>query len=191
MLIVGNVLVSDELIEKCFCCSLPQCKGECCVQGNVGAPISPEEVADLEENYPVYQQYMTDEGIAVIQQNHGNTFVFQDDGTFTTPLLPSSQACAFSFTENGITQCAIEKAFIFQKIVFRKPLSCFLYPIRMRRVGDYIALNYDHWDICASAREYGNQRHLPIYRFLEEPLTQLFGKEWFALLEKSVVHGKP
>ena len=184
MLIVGNVLVSEELIDKCFCCDLEQCKGECCVAGDLGAPVAPDEVAELEEYFPDYQKYMTEEGVAVVE--NGGTFVFNGDDSFETPLVDSNNACAFAFVEDGVEKCAIEKCFLNGEIPFRKPASCYLYPIRIRRVGDYDALNYDHWSICKTAVEKGNKLKVPVYRFLKEPLIAKYGESWYAELEEMV-----
>jgi hypothetical protein len=184
MLIVGDVLVSEELIDKCFCCDLEQCKGICCVEGDSGAPIAPDEVADLEEHYPVFQKYMTEEGVAVVE--NGGTFVFNGGDSFETPLMDSNNACAFVFFEDGVAKCAIEKCFRNGEIPFRKPISCYLYPIRISRVGDYDALNYDHWSICRTAVENGNRLKLPVYQFLKEPLIAKYGAEWFEELEEMV-----
>ncbi len=184
MLIVGNVLVSEELIDKCFCCDLEQCKGLCCVEGDLGAPVAPDEVAELEEYYPNFQKYMTEEGVAVVED--GGTFVFNGGDSFDTPLMESNDACAFSYIENGIAKCAIEKCFLNQEIPFRKPISCYLYPIRISRVGDYDALNYDHWSVCKTAVENGNRLEIPVYRFLKEPLIAKYGEEWFEELEEMV-----
>ena len=184
MLIVGNVLVSEELIDKCFCCDLALCRGECCVDGDLGAPVAPGEVAEMEEYYPDYQKYMTEEGVAVVKQ--GGTFVFNGDDSFETPLVDSNNACAFAFFEEGIAKCAIEKCFRNGEIPFRKPISCYLYPIRVSRVGEYEALNYDHWSVCKTAVENGNRLNLPVYRFLKEPLIAQYGENWFTELEEMV-----
>ena len=179
MLIVGNVLVSEELIDKNFCCDLAQCKGICCVEGDSGAPVAPDEVAELEEYYPDYE-----EGVAVVE--NGGTFVFNGGDSFDTPLVESNDACAFAFFEDGVAKCAIEKCFRNGEIPFRKPISCYLYPIRVSRVGDYEALNYDHWSICKTAVENGNRLNLPVYQFLKEPLIDKYGEEWYAELEEMV-----
>ena len=184
MLIVGNVLVSEELIDKCFCCDIEQCKGICCVEGDSGAPVAPDEVAELEEYYSDYKKFMTEEGVAVV--DNGGTFVFNGGDSFDTPLVESNDACAFAFFEDGVAKCAIEKCFLNQKIPFRKPSSCYLYPIRVNRVGDYEALNYDHWSICKSAVENGNRLKLPVYKFLKEPLVAKYGEAWYAELEEMV-----
>lgn len=185
MLIVGDVLVSDELIDRCFCCDLDTCKGACCVDGDYGAPVAPEEVADLDENYPAFKKYMTEEGIAVVEDN-GDTFVYDGEGDFATPLVASNKACAFAYFEDGMCLCAIEKAFLNGEISFRKPISCYLYPIRVKKVGNYLALNYHHWDICQCACKKGKELQLPAYKFLKEPLIRLLGEAWYADLEKAV-----
>lgn len=178
MLIVGDVLVSDELIDKCFCCDLSQCQGACCVAGDSGAPVAPDEVGELEEYYPIFKQYMTEEGIETVEMN-GETFVYDGQGDFGTPLMESNKACAFAFFEDGICKCAIDKSFLKGEIPFQKPISCYLYPVRASKVGKYIALNYHHWDICQSACRKGMELQLPIYRFLKEPLIRKFGEEWY------------
>lgn len=178
-------MVSDELIDKCFCCDLSQCKGACCIEGDAGAPVAPEEVGDLDENYPVFKQYMTEEGISTIE-SLGDTFVFQGNGEFGTPLMPNNNACAFSFMEDGICKCAIEKAFLKGEIIFRKPISCYLYPVRVSKVGKYTALNYHHWEICRSACQKGKEIGLPVYKFLRDPLIRAFGEAWYADLEQAV-----
>ena len=184
MLIVGNVLVSEELIDKCFCCDIEQCKGICCVEGDSGAPVAPDEVADLEEHYPIFKKYMTEEGVAVVED--GGTFVFNGGDSFDTPLMESNDACAFAYFEDGVAKCAIEKCFLKHEIPFRKPISCYLYPIRVSKVGDYEALNYNHWSICKTAVENGDKLKLPVYKFLREPLIAKYGKAWYAELEEMV-----
>jgi len=185
MLIIGDFLVSDELIDKCFCCDLSQCKGACCIEGDSGAPVAADELGDLDENYPVFKKYMTEAGVATIEEL-GDTFVFQGDGEFGTPLMPDNRACAFSFMEDGICKCAIEKAFLNGEIPFRKPISCYLYPVRVSKVGKYTALNYHHWDICRCACSKGKELDLPAYRFLRQPLIDAFGEAWYQELEQAV-----
>ena len=184
MLVVGDVLVSDELFEKHFCCVLAQCNGQCCIEGDAGAPVAPDETAELSEYYPVYQKYMTQEGLAAVN-NSGEPFVFQNN-EFQTPLLDGQGACAFVFYEDGIAKCAIEKAYENKEIPFRKPISCYLYPIRVSRVGKYVALNYHHWPICKSACLKGDELRLPVYVFLKHPLIQMFGEEWYDELCETV-----
>lgn len=184
MLIVDNVLVSDELIHNCFCCDISQCGGECCIEGDAGAPLAPDEVGELEDAYPIFKKYMTEEGIRRVEE--GGTFDYDMEGEFVTPLLDGDEACAFVYYEDGIAKCAVEKAYLNGEIAFRKPISCHLYPIRIKQLPDYEALNYHRWFVCESACQKGAELQLPVYQFLKEPLIRKYGEEWFAKLEKEV-----
>ncbi|MCK9339706.1 MAG: DUF3109 family protein [Bacteroidales bacterium] len=183
MLIVGNVLVSEELITDSFCCDLAQCGGMCCIEGDLGAPIEPDEIGDLEDNYPIFKKYMTDEGIALVDKN--GTFDYDPVGDFVTPLL-EDEACAFVYYEEGIAKCAIEKAFLNHEIAFQKPISCHLYPIRIKKLPDYDALNYHRWLVCDSACQKGKEVGIPLYKFLKEPLIRKYGELWYDSLEKEI-----
>lgn len=176
MQIIQNVLVSDDIFSQHFCCDLAQCQGYCCVEGDVGAPLEPDEIGDLEENYPIFQKYMSAEGIAKVEQD--GTFDYDMEGSFVTPLL-ADEACAFVYFEGEIAKCAIEKAFLNGEIDFQKPISCHLYPIRITKLPDYEALNYHRWGVCESACEKGNTLELPLYKFLKEPLIRKYGKAWY------------
>jgi len=184
MKIIHNILISDDLFTEQFCCSLSKCNGKCCVEGDVGAPLEPLEIADLEDYYHVFRKYMTPEGINKVEES--GTFDYDMEGAFVTPLL-DDESCAYVFYEENIAQCAIEKAFLNGEIDFQKPISCHLYPIRVKILPDYEALNYHRWNVCQSACEYGKTLKLPLYQFLKEPLIRKYGEEWYAELEKSAV----
>ena len=187
MIIVNGVLVSDELIDNYFCCDLEKCQGLCCVEGDVGAPLEPLEVGEMEDFFPEFKKYMTEEGVAKVEKV--GTFDYDMEGNFVTPLL-DDEACAFVYYENGIAKCAIEKAFLNGEIDFRKPISCHLYPIRINLLPDYEALNYHHWFVCQDACVKGEELKIPVYQFLKEPLIRKYGELWFEELEKAVKNRK-
>ena len=181
MIIINNVLVSDDLFDSQFCCDLAQCKGLCCVEGDTGAPVDPEEIADLEDNYPLFKKYMSEEGIEKVEAE--GTFDYDMEGSFVTPLL-SDERCAYAYyDENGIAKCAIEKAFEKGEIDFQKPISCHLYPIRIKKLPDYEALNYHRWFVCAEACELGHRLGLPVFRFLKNPIIRKYGETFYQQLE--------
>ena len=176
MIEIDDKIVSADLLRECFACDIAQCKGICCVEGNAGAPLEAEEVGILEREYAAYKPYMTPEGFMVIDE----------DGDLTTPLVGDAE-CAYTYSENGITFCAIEKAWLEGKTAFRKPISCHLYPIRVVRfTNGTLGLNYHRWSICEAARAKGKELGMPVYKFLKEPLIRRFGKEWYAELETTV-----
>ena len=179
MILIDDVLVSDELKETYFACDLVACKGECCVQGDAGAPIEESEISILEDYIDQVKPYMVEEGLRVIEEN--GVFDYDADGSYVTPLV-NDEECAFVYKKNNISFCAIEKAFLEGEIKYHKPISCHLYPIRLSKVGEFTAINYHKWSICTPALINGKKDGLPLYKYLKAPITRKFGSEWYAKL---------
>ena len=164
MIEIDDKIVSLDLLRECFACDLSRCKGICCVEGNAGAPLEIEEVATLEAQYETYKPYMTPEGIAAVERQ--GFMVVDDEGDYTTPLVGDAE-CAYSYTENGVTLCAVERAFREGRCSFRKPISCHLYPIRVVRFSNgTLGLNYHRWEVCRPAVECGRRLGIPVYKAL-------------------------
>lgn len=181
MIEIDDKIVSADLLRECFACDLSQCRGICCVEGNAGAPLDPDEVGVLAAEYPGYRPYMTPEGIAAVEEQ--GFMVFDADGDMTTPLVGDAE-CAYAFTENGVTLCAIERAWREGKTAFRKPISCHLYPIRLMRFSNgSIGLNYHRWAVCEPARACGRKLGIPLYAALREPIERRFGAAFYQALE--------
>ena len=183
MLIIDNILVSEEIRDIRFCCDLDKCLGACCVEGDAGAPLEEEEISILEDEIDIIKPYMTQEGVEVIEK-HG-VFDYDTMGDFVTPLV-NDKECAFVYYESNIAKCAIEKAFEEGKVSFQKPVSCHLYPIRITKHSDFEAVNYHKWYICQSACTLGKKLELPMYKFLKEPLIRKYGKEWYGKLVREI-----
>lgn len=174
---IQNTIVSLDVIEKDFCCDLQQCKGCCCIEGDAGAPLSLEEEEKIREILPILLPDMTKEAKAVVEQN-GLSYL-DPTGERVTQIV-NNKDCIFARTDhNGWCYCLIEKAYNVGKIDFKKPLSCHLYPIRLTEYETFTAVEYHRWDICHCARVLGKKQHLPIYRFLREPLIRRFGQDWY------------
>lgn len=189
MIAIENTLISDEVLEKRFVCDLNACKGACCVEGESGAPLEAEELGVLEAVFEKVKPYMTAEGISAIVEQ--GKWVVDSDGDFTTPLVSEEGACAYVFfDEKGIAKCAIEKAHREGAIDFPKPISCHLYPVRLQKLKDAIAVNYHRWPICEPACDCGSQLDVRVFRFLREPLIRRFGSEWFDQLEAAFAYSQ-
>lgn len=183
MIRIDDKIISLDLFEVQFCCDLSHCKGICCVEGNAGAPLEAEEVDLLEEQYPAYKPYMNAAGIAAVERQ--GFMVIDADGDRTTPLVAAAE-CAYSVSENGITFCAIEKAWREGKTGFKKPISCHLYPIRLSVFGDgSIGLNYHRWAVCGGALALGRKEGIPIFRWLKEPIIRRFGSAFYDDMEEA------
>jgi hypothetical protein len=178
---IKDKVVSTQIFERKFVCDLNACKGACCVRGDAGAPLTFDEIDELEDHIEAIKPFMRPEGIAEVERS-GVFYIDQENDPATT--LVNAQECAFVFfDENGITKCAVEKAHSEGKIPFNKPISCHLYPIRVKQFPDFTAINYNEWDICAPACACGEKLDVPVYRFLKGPIIRAFGEAFFKELE--------
>jgi len=184
MIEVGNVLVHEDVVRENFVCNLKKCKGACCLEGDSGAPLNHDELHILDEIYPKVKPFMTAKGIATIEET--GTHVTDFEGDYTTPCVDTNKECAYVTWENGITKCAIEKAYEYGAIDWKKPLSCHLYPIRITKYPEFDVLNYDRWSICSPACSFGNELKVHVHEFLKEPLIRKYGEEWYKELEEAV-----
>lgn len=184
MIYLDNTLISDDIRDCFFCCDLQQCKGACCVDGDAGAPLEEEEISLLEDHIEGVMPYLRSAGQEVIK-SHG-VFDYDAEGNFVTPLVHDRE-CAFVYFQEGIAGCAIEKAFHEKAIPFAKPISCHLYPIRIKKLSyENEGLNYHKWNICKKAIEKGHIEKIQLYRFLDNALIRKYGRSWYNRLLKLI-----
>lgn len=184
MIQIDDTIISTDCLSEKFCCDLEACKGECCIEGDAGAPLELDEVAAIEEALPEVWNMLSASAQAVIDKQ-GVAYT-DEEGDLVTSIV-NNKDCVFTcYDEKGCCFCALEKAFRAGKTKFYKPISCHLYPIRLKKFGDTVALNYNRWDVCKMAVVKGKQLDLPVYRFLKEPLIRRFGEAWYAELESAV-----
>lgn len=184
MIVVGNKLLSEDIFEVQFSCDIAACKGACCIEGSGGAPLTESECAILDDIFEDVQPYLRKEGLDVIKEK--GLFVIGDDGTLETPLI-DGKACVYTtMSANGTLHCGIEQAYRDGKTKWKKPLSCHLYPIRVKELIEFTALNYHKWSICNSAISCGVARQTTILEFCKEPLIRAFGEQWYGEAEETM-----
>jgi hypothetical protein len=181
---IGDVIISLDVLKEKFCCNLDACKGICCVEGDSGAPVEEDEKKKLEDLLPLVWDLLSTEAQEVIRKQ-GVTFV-DCEGDLVTSIVDGKDCVFTCYDKRGCCFCAIEKVFREGKTDFMKPISCHLYPIRVSKIGEYLALNYSQWDICKAAVLYGEKENVPVYRFLKEPIIRKFGADWYHELEEAV-----
>lgn len=179
---LGKTIVSEEIIENDFVCNLNACKGACCVDGDAGAPLEDKETEILVDIYDKVKPFLRPEGIAVIESE--GAFIKGDDGEWETPLINGSECAYVTFDERNMAKCGIEEAFNQGKIKWKKPISCHLYPVRIKEYTALTAVNYHKWQICDPACTLGAELKVPIYKFVKEALIRKFGKQWYEELEE-------
>ncbi len=181
MIEIEKTLVSEEIFEQQFACDLTACKGACCVLGDSGAPLDESELDILDDIYDDVKPFLSEAGIKSLEAQ--GTFVVEEDGSFSTPLIEGKECAYTVFDPKGIALCGIEMAWRAGKVKWKKPISCELYPIRIAKLYEHEAVNYHRWEICKPACECGAKLKLPVYRFLKEPLIRKFGKDYYEQLE--------
>lgn len=181
MVQIDDTIISLDVFDAKFICDLDKCKGECCIEGESGAPLEDDEVAKLEAVLPIVWDDLSEEAKAVI---NAQGVAYEDmDGDMVTSIV-NGKDCVFTcYDASGMCKCAIEKAYREGKIDFYKPISCHLYPIRLEKYREFTAVNYHRWSVCKAAEILGQKEGLPVYKFLKEPLIRKFGSEWYEQLE--------
>ena len=177
---IEDKVISTQIFEKNFVCDLSACKGQCCVSGDSGAPISVEEISILEDEIDEIKPFMTKRGIKVIE--HQGVFYVDQENEKVTSLIDEKECAFVSFNKEGIAQCSIEMAYKEGKTTLKKPISCHLFPIRVKKFKAFTALNYSKWDICEPACECGEKLKVPVFIFLKDALIRAFGRRFFSEL---------
>lgn len=177
MLQIKDTLISLDLVERYFCCDLDSCLGQCCIDGDAGAPITEEERGKLEEVLPAVIDDLLPAARREIEEN-GVAYV-DCEGDLVTSIVDGRNCVFTTYGPGGMCMCALEKAWREGRIDFMKPMSCHLYPVRIREYDGFTAVNFHRWKICRCAEILGRKNGIRAYRFLEGPLVRRFGREWY------------
>jgi hypothetical protein len=181
MIQIDDTIISLDVFKEKFLCNLDACKGECCIEGDAGAPLEESEVDQLKKVLPVIWKDLSPEAQTVIEKQ--GVCYKDEDGDLVTSIV-NGKDCVFTcYDEKGCCYCAIEKAYRDGKVDFYKPVSCHLYPIRVQNYSEFRAVNYHRWSVCKAAVLLGEKEDVPVYKFLKEPLIRKFGEEWYTELE--------
>lgn len=159
---VGDVILHTDILSQFFCCDIESCHGRCCEEGDAGAPVTMDEIADIEEQLDDLWPQLSAGAQAVIDQQ--GVAYSDPEGELVTSIVCGGN-CAF----RGRQGCLLRQ----------RPISCHLYPIREKKLGALVGLNYHRWNICEDAIRLGTERGIRLYEFLREPLVRRFGKAWY------------
>ena len=177
MFVVDDVLVSDDVVQAAFSCNLTACRGACCVQGASGAPLEKSEVSQVESVLSAVRDRLRPEAQDVIDSK--GVWEELSPGYYATTCVGNAE-CVFVRYDGPVAKCSIQEAYFEGAVSFEKPISCHLYPIRTRQLGEFEALNYEQIDICAPGRVNGAEKGIGLAEMLERPLTRKYGQDWYA-----------
>ena len=178
MLQIEDALVSLDILERYFMCDLDACHGECCIEGDAGAPITSGEYEKLQELTPAVGDYLTPAAQRVLEEQ-GPAY-YDEDGDLVTSIVDGRDCVFTTYGPGGMCYCALERLYREGGSYFYKPISCHLYPARLRELpGGITAVNYHRWKVCAAAEVAGRAKGVRAYQFLREPLVRRFGQKWY------------
>lgn len=204
MVHIGDELVSEDVLGEAFCCDLNACKGGCCnSEGESGAPLDEDELAVMDEMVKLVWDELTPRGQQVIREQ--GPYFKDKAGDWVTSVVDGHDCVFCTYPDeatlqkaglpSGMCLCAIEKAFREGRFTthpsyrdgkepFMKPISCHLYPVRLKKIGDYTAVNYDEQPaMCGCAKKLGKKLNVHVYQCLKDALTRKFGAQWYEELE--------
>ena len=182
MIQIDDKIVSQDLFEVLFVCDYDTCKGECCVEGDSGAPLEPGEAEELRRCLPKVRHLLSPAALEVIEEQ--GVSYFDEDGDEVTSIVRGRDCVFTTYDEQGRCACALEKVYNEGKTTFIKPISCQLYPVRLTKYPSFTAVNYHKWSICKCALKLGRKLQVPVYQFLRAPLIRAFGEEFYTQLEE-------
>lgn len=189
MIAIDNILISDEIVQEQFVCDLNKCKGGCCVDGDAGAPLNKDELEKINEVYDAVLPYLAEENKKELERQ--GKYVYDKEFGWVTPTI-QSKVCLYGITDKmGIVKCGIEQAFNDGKVKWKKPISCHLFPIRIKqsrnKQTDYV--NYEpREDLCSAACTLGKKLKVPVYVFLKDALIRKYGEAFYETLEATAKH---
>jgi hypothetical protein len=181
MVEIEDKIISDELFEKKFVCDLQKCKGGCCVEGDSGAPLKSKEIKEIAKNLSIIKSEMSTKGLNAIKNNDFHNV--DSDGDKVTKLVDGKECVFVVFDKNNIAKCSIESAFRKNKINFNKPISCHLYPLRVKKYDSFTAINVDSWHVCKPACECGTELNVPVFKFLKDAIVRSWDLDFFHHLD--------
>jgi hypothetical protein len=190
MILIDNILISDEIIEEYFVCQVSLCKGACCWEGDYGAPLKTKEIEKITEIMDKIKPYLSEKSIESLRIDSFHK-TYSETGFEGTKLHEDGSCVFMTKGEAGIAQCGFEQAYNDGKTDFKKPISCHLYPIRIKEQAGIETMNYDRWDICSAACSAGKKQKLPLFKFSKDALIRKYGEEFYEALTDAYENHKP
>jgi hypothetical protein len=184
LIAIDNVLISDEVVEARFVCDLARCKGGCCEDGDAGAPLTGEELDEVKNAFEKVKHLIPNDGLQEIERT--GLYRYDKEFGWVTPTV-NGGICAYGFRdEKGVIKCSFEEAYNQGIISWKKPISCHLYPIKVKesKYNGYEMMNYEPREsLCSPGCALGEKLNVPVFRFLKEAIIRKYGLEFYEGLE--------
>jgi hypothetical protein len=175
---VGDTILSEEIASSKFACNISRCKGACCVVGESGAPVSKDEIQSIRDAYKALKTELRPEAVKTVEKLgivQGN-----DEDGYEISCVDERECVFVDYTDEGVGVCAIQRAFLQNRVDWEKPVSCHLYPVRLKKIGEFEYANFEYMpDICESGCLNGNENGIYLSDFLESAFIRRYGRKWY------------
>ena len=176
---VRDTILSDDIATAKFACDLPKCKGACCVVGDAGAPVSKDEIPVLHKAYKLLRGELRPEAVEVADRE--GVVIGSEKAGYEISCVNKAECIFVQYDEDEVAYCAIQKAYFEKRFNWEKPLSCHLFPVRLKRIAGFDYANFEYVPkLCSAACEKGSKEEAYLAEFLEKPLVRRYGKKWFS-----------
>jgi hypothetical protein len=175
---IGNTILSEEIATTKFACDISNCKGACCVVGESGAPISRKEIPAVRKAYHKLKSELREEAVKAVEEQ--GLIQENDKEGFEITCVDERECVFVDYTDNGEAICVIQRAYFQNRIGWEKPISCHLYPVRLKKIAGMEYANFEYIpDLCSAGCKKGNKEGIYLSDFLEDALVRRYGREWF------------
>ncbi len=175
---VDDVILSEDIATSKFACNITLCKGACCVVGDAGAPVSKDEIPILRKAYRKLKDRLAPKAVEIVEKEG----VIKGDSESGHEInCVDNQECIFvQKDKNGVATCAIQNAYYNGEFNWEKPISCHLYPVRLKKISGLEFANFEYIpDLCSDGCDNGEKTGTYLSEFLETALTRRYGNKWF------------
>lgn len=175
---VKNTILSDDIATAKFACDLPRCKGACCVVGDAGAPVSKSEIPVLHKAYRLLKDELMTDSVEVAERD--GVVIGSEEKGYEISTIAGNECIFVNYNEDGVAFCAIQKAFFEGRFNWEKPISCHLFPVRLKHIAGFDYANYEYVPkLCSAACDRGEKEGVYLAEFLEKPLIRRYGEKWY------------
>ena len=173
-----DTIISDDIATAKFACDLPKCKGACCVVGDAGAPVSKEEIPILHKAYHLLKDELRPEAVAVAERE--GVVVGSEKAGYEISCVNNAECIFVQYGKDDVAYCSIQNAYFDGRISWEKPLSCHLFPVRLKRIAGFDYANFEYVPkLCSAACSKGEEESVYLAEFLEKPLVRRYGLDWY------------
>ncbi|MCC5913090.1 MAG: DUF3109 family protein [Balneolaceae bacterium] len=178
MIRLGDVVLSDEIATARFACDISRCKGACCVIGDAGAPVSKKEIPILNKAYRQLKERLSEEAVQRVERD--GVVTGDSENGYEISCVDSGECIFVERNGNGAATCAIQNAYYRGEIGWEKPISCHLYPIRLKKIAGMEYANFEYIpELCGAGCDRGNREGVWLSDFLEKALVRRYGRDWY------------